>query len=67
MGQGDRSHMDRPGTQERIRAASPLGIALEPSDHAGAYLLLASKEHSRGITGTVINTDAGARLRWTPG
>ncbi len=40
------------------RSVNLLGISLQPDDHAGAYVLLASSQ-ARAITGTVIGTDAG--------
>jgi NAD(P)-dependent dehydrogenase (short-subunit alcohol dehydrogenase family) len=58
----DRSHFERPGTAERLRAGNPLQIALDPEDLAGAYAFLASPS-ARGITGTVIMVDGGASLR----
>ena len=47
---------------EGIRRRAPLGV-LEPRDHAGAYVLLASSDNSSGMTGTVLTTDAGTLLR----
>ena len=41
----------------------PLQMALQPSDLAGAYVLLASKTSVRGITGTILTVDAGTTLR----
>lgn len=45
-----------------MRNRAPLG-PLEPSDHAGVYVLLASKDNSRAMTGVVVSTDAGSLLR----
>ena len=47
---------------EGIRRRVPLG-ALEARDHAGVYVLLASNDNSRAMTGVVVTTDAGALLR----
>ena len=58
----DRSHFERPGTEERLRAGNPLHMALAPQDLAGAYAFLASPA-ARGITGTVVTVDGGASLR----
>ena len=44
------------------RGRAPLGT-LQPEDHAGVYVLLASKENSRAMTGTIVTTDAGSLLR----
>jgi NAD(P)-dependent dehydrogenase (short-subunit alcohol dehydrogenase family) len=65
MGQGEQSHFADPSITERMRTNNPLQIALQPSDLAGAYVLLASRANARGITGVVITTDAGASLRWS--
>jgi NAD(P)-dependent dehydrogenase (short-subunit alcohol dehydrogenase family) len=40
------------------RTGNILGVAVQPEDHAGAYVLLASR-HSRLMTGIVINSDGG--------
>ena len=40
------------------RGRNLLDLTIQPEDHAGAYLFLASKE-SRTMTGAVINSDAG--------
>jgi phthalate 3,4-cis-dihydrodiol dehydrogenase len=53
---------DRPGREEELRAQTPLRLALESHDHAGAYVFLAS-DRARGITGTVINSDGGIGVR----
>jgi len=63
LGQDDRSHFAGPGWEERLRANSPLQIALEPGDLAGAYVFLASRTNARGITGTIVTVDAGSTLR----
>jgi len=52
----------RPGRPEQLRARTPLQVALEPADHAGAYVFLAS-DRSRGITGEVIRSDGGIGVR----
>jgi NAD(P)-dependent dehydrogenase (short-subunit alcohol dehydrogenase family) len=63
LGQDDRSHFADPGWEERLRASSPLQMALEPADLAGAYVFLASRTNARGITGAIVTVDAGATLR----
>jgi len=47
-----------------MRTANPLQHALQPSDLASAYLLLASRANARGMTGQIITVDAGSSLRW---
>jgi NAD(P)-dependent dehydrogenase (short-subunit alcohol dehydrogenase family) len=46
-----------------IEAITPLSIRAEAVDHAGAYVLLASRTDGRLLTGTVIETDAGFGVR----
>jgi cis-3,4-dihydrophenanthrene-3,4-diol dehydrogenase len=48
---------------ERIAGAVPLRIAQHPEDHAGLYVLLASRENARAITGQVFVSDGGAGVR----
>ncbi|MDZ7914870.1 MAG: 3-(cis-5,6-dihydroxycyclohexa-1,3-dien-1-yl)propanoate dehydrogenase [Rhodococcus sp. (in: high G+C Gram-positive bacteria)] len=52
-----------PGIAESIEGANPLGIAASPADHAWSYALLASRERTRAITGTIINSDGGLGSR----
>jgi len=42
---------------------APLKLSPAAGDHAGAYVLLASEENSRNITGTVISCDGGLDVR----
>lgn len=62
LGQHLRRLDDRPGRPEALRARTPLGVALEPKDHAGAYVYLASAR-SRGLTGEIIRSDGGLGAR----
>jgi NAD(P)-dependent dehydrogenase (short-subunit alcohol dehydrogenase family) len=48
--------------EERIRVANPLGLAMQPADHAAAYVLLAS-DQARAMTGVVLESDGGLRAR----
>ena len=57
------SDHELPEIDEAIRALTPLAIRADPADHAGAYVLLASRTEGRLITGTVIQTDAGLGVR----
>lgn len=47
-----------PAAKSAPRSGNLLGISLQPEDHAGAYVFLASS-YARAVTGTVIGTDAG--------
>ena len=49
--------------RKRLRVGNPLQLLLEPSDLAGAYVLLASRTSARAMTGEIITVDAGAGLR----
>jgi len=63
LGQDQRTHWSAPDSEERLRAGNPLQIAIQPSDLAGAYVLLASRRSARAMTGEIIVVDAGAGLR----
>jgi NAD(P)-dependent dehydrogenase (short-subunit alcohol dehydrogenase family) len=63
LGNDDRSQFSAPDMAERLRAGNPLHLALEPADLAGAYLFLASRRDAQGITGTIVQVDAGGLLR----
>lgn len=58
LGQGDIPSL-MPGTKEVL----PLQFNPDNSDHAAAYVLLASRKNSRAVTGTVIPTDSGLGIR----
>jgi 2,3-dihydroxy-2,3-dihydrophenylpropionate dehydrogenase len=62
LGLNERRLADAPDRAAELSARTPLKVALEPADHAGAYVLLAS-ERARGITGTIINSDGGIGVR----
>jgi len=48
-----------PGRSQRIAEATLLGRAAGATDHAGAYLYLASRDLSPLVTGTVVCSDGG--------
>jgi NAD(P)-dependent dehydrogenase (short-subunit alcohol dehydrogenase family) len=64
VGQAGVSQLGDPAYEERLQSNNPLGLAMQPSDLAGAYVYLASRANARGITGTFISVDAGSGLRW---
>ena len=47
----------------RVGAAVPLGFAQRPEDHTGLYVLLASRENSRAVTGEIFMSDGGVAAR----
>jgi cis-3,4-dihydrophenanthrene-3,4-diol dehydrogenase len=64
LGQGERSLADKAAEVEaRIAAAVPLRFAQRPEDHTGLYVLLASRENSRAVTGEIYMSDGGVRVR----
>ncbi|MGI5219411.1 3-(cis-5,6-dihydroxycyclohexa-1,3-dien-1-yl)propanoate dehydrogenase [Nocardia sp. CA-290969] len=54
---------DVPDIAEMIRAVNPLHVVPEPSDHAWAYLFLATKSRIAAVTGCVIRSDGGLDSR----
>lgn len=48
--------------RRQLEDRTPLRVALSPSDHAGAYVFLASAA-SRGMTGEIIRSDGGLGAR----
>lgn len=64
LGHANRSVADkREEAEARISAAVPLRFAQQPEDHAGLYVLLASRENSRAMTGEVLMSDGGIGIR----
>jgi cis-3,4-dihydrophenanthrene-3,4-diol dehydrogenase len=64
LGHAERSIADKAAqAKERIAAALPLRFAQEADDHAGIYVLLASRENSRAVTGQIIMSDGGVDIR----
>jgi NAD(P)-dependent dehydrogenase (short-subunit alcohol dehydrogenase family) len=62
LGRGDERLDDRPGRDTELRARTPLGVALTPADHAGAYVFLAS-DAAAGMTGEILRSDGGLGVR----
>lgn len=64
LGHEERSLGDNPDQLgARIADAVPLRFAQRPEDHAGLYVLLASRENSRAVTGEMFMSDGGVRVR----
>ncbi len=63
LGQQNRALGGDPSKAEEIRRTNPLHVLATPKDHSWAYVYLASKEHSRAVTGAIINTDGGLGVR----
>jgi NAD(P)-dependent dehydrogenase (short-subunit alcohol dehydrogenase family) len=63
LDQGDTALSAVPDIGEMLSTTNPLQRAQDPADHAGVYLLLASTENSRAVTGVIINSDGGLGVR----
>ena len=48
---------------DALRGFNALAVAPSPRDYTGHYVLLASRENNRTVTGTVHNCDAGVGVR----
>lgn len=62
-GQRIRTHTHPSNKDEAVEAVTPLRLHAEPADHAGAFVLLASRRDSKAMTGTVIESEAGLGVR----
>lgn len=62
LGLADVQLGDSDERRRQLEERTPLHIALSPSDHAGAYVFLASSA-SRGMTGEIIRCDGGLGAR----
>ena len=49
-------------TLDLVRSVTPLGFVADPADHAGAYVLAASRRDGRAMTAAVIRTDGGVTV-----
>jgi len=63
LGEQGRALGADPSKAEEIRRTNPLRVVATPKDHSWAYVYLASKERSRAVTGTIIQTDGGLGVR----
>ncbi len=52
-----------PEISAAIAGVVPAGFHADPADHAAAYVLLAARNESRAMTGTVIESDGGLGIR----
>jgi len=62
-GERIRTHTHPSNKDAAVEAVTPLKMHAEPSDHAGAFVLLASRRDSKAMTGTVIESEAGLGVR----
>ncbi|HUN74881.1 MAG TPA: 3-(cis-5,6-dihydroxycyclohexa-1,3-dien-1-yl)propanoate dehydrogenase [Steroidobacteraceae bacterium] len=62
-GERIRTHTHPSNKDAAVEAVTPLKMHAEPADHAGAFVLLASRRDSKAMTGTVIESEAGLGVR----
>ena len=62
LGQQDQAIMDS-RSPDAIRAILPLQFFPDPDDFVGPYMMLASREDNRTLTGVLINADCGLGIR----
>lgn len=58
-----RTHIHPSNADAAVERCVPLALHADPADHAGAYVLLASRRDGRAVTGAVFKTDAGLGIR----
>ena len=63
LGHEERSIDAKGDLGERIAAHVPLRFAQLPDDHAGLYVLLASRRNARAVTGQIFMSDGGVGIR----
>lgn len=62
-GQRIRTHTHPDNKDEAVERVVPLAMHADPEDHAGAYVLLASRRDGKAVSGSVYKTDAGLGIR----
>lgn len=62
-GQAERSLEDVEGLEDAVSRTLPLGFVAQPQDHAGLYVVLASRENARCTTGDIFRSDGGWEVR----
>ena len=63
MGQAETRLSELPGFEERVAQTMPLRFIAQPEDHAGHYVLLASRRNSPATTACIIQSDCGWEIR----
>jgi NAD(P)-dependent dehydrogenase (short-subunit alcohol dehydrogenase family) len=62
-GQRIRTHTHPDNKDEAVERVVPLRLHADPENHAGAYVLLASRRDGMAISGACVKTDAGLGIR----
>lgn len=63
LGRQDQRLSELPGFAAAVAQNMPLRFMAEPEDHAGHYVLLASRRNSPATTATIIHSDGGWEIR----
>lgn len=63
LGMADMAISSVEGIDEMVKAVVPLGFLPTAEDYTGMYVLLAARDESRTITGTVLRGDGGIGVR----
>ncbi len=63
LGRQDQRLSALPGFADSVAQTMPLKFIAEPADHAGHYVLLASRANSPATTATIIHSDGGWEIR----
>jgi NAD(P)-dependent dehydrogenase (short-subunit alcohol dehydrogenase family) len=66
LGRQEQRLSQTPGLEQSVAAAMPLRLMAQPEDHAGHYVLLASRANSRATTAHIIQSDSGWEIRGFP-
>jgi len=62
-GQRIRTHTHPSNADAAVERVTPLKMHAWPADHAGAFVLVASRRDGRAMTGSVVQTEAGLGIR----
>jgi NAD(P)-dependent dehydrogenase (short-subunit alcohol dehydrogenase family) len=62
-GQRIRTHTHPSNKDDAVEECTPLRMHAWPEDHAGAYVLCASRRDGRAMTGSIVKTEAGLGVR----
>jgi NAD(P)-dependent dehydrogenase (short-subunit alcohol dehydrogenase family) len=62
-GQRIRTHTHPSNSDREVERVTPLRMHAWPEEHAGAYVLCASRRDGRAMTGSVVQTEAGLGIR----
>ncbi|MDI9897399.1 SDR family NAD(P)-dependent oxidoreductase [Rhodococcus sp. IEGM 1381] len=58
-----RAHTHPSNADAEVERATPMNLHADPSDHAGAFVLVAARAENKAMTGTVVQSDGGLGIR----